>query len=352
MVQIPDTQRAWTVVRQGIPAKALELKSDWPVQKKLAPGHVLVRIQAAALNPIGWKLMLWIPNLFSNRPHVAEHDFAGEVVDGNGTEFSDGDQVFGFNAQELTQKTRQGALQHYIQIPVDFIVPRPLNVSPVEAAGITLTSQTAYQALFDKGNLEAGQTIFINGGSSAVGAYAIQLAKASGAKVVATASGKNENFVKSMGADEFIDYTQVDLPVYLSQNPPSTKYNIVFDAVGLLDPSLYTRSEAYLAPNGIFVSSAPVPQKGWGAELWNVFRTIGAIITPRLLGGTKRKYAIVMLKNKKADLQALQKHFADGSLKPIVDSVYEFDDALKAYDRILSKRAVGKVIVKVDPNVK
>lgn len=98
--------------------------------------------------------------------------------------------------------TRQGALTEYIRVPTDYIVLRPSNITPVQAAGITLAAMTAYQALIHVGKLESEQTILINGGSSAVGAFAIQVAKAKGAHVVATASGKNESFVRKMGADE------------------------------------------------------------------------------------------------------------------------------------------------------
>lgn len=87
-------------------------------------------------------------------------------------------------------------------MPADHLALRPSNISPIEAAGITLVGQTAYEALIDIGKLEAGQTVLINGGSSAVGVLAIQIAKAKGAKVVATASGKNEELVRGYGADE------------------------------------------------------------------------------------------------------------------------------------------------------
>lgn len=97
--------------------------------------------------------------------------------------------------------TKQGALAEYIAVPDTFIAKRPSNVSEIEAAGVTLTAMTALQALNQAG-LEEGQTLFVNGGSTAVGAFAIQFAKIRGAKVVATASGKNEEYVKKMGADE------------------------------------------------------------------------------------------------------------------------------------------------------
>jgi NADPH:quinone reductase-like Zn-dependent oxidoreductase len=164
-------------------------------------------------------MMRLLPNLFAKRPHIAEHDFSGVIVDSNGTKFSNGDDVYGWipvgefihsspelkftiTPLELQSTIRQGALAEYIRMPTDHFVLRPSNITPVQAAGITLAAITSYQALIHVGKLESEQTILVNGGSSAVGAFAIQIAKAKGAHVVATASGKNEAFVRKMGADE------------------------------------------------------------------------------------------------------------------------------------------------------
>ena len=128
-------------------------------------------------------------------------------------------------------KTKEGALQQYARLPANHLVLRPKNISAVEAAGLSLAGQTAWQALHDCAQFEAGQSVFINGGSSSIGAYAIQIVKAKGAtRVVATASGKNEEFVRNLGADEFIDYTKQPLHEYLLKNPPSTKFDVIFDA--------------------------------------------------------------------------------------------------------------------------
>lgn len=102
----------------------------------------------------------------------------------------------------LSFKTREGALSEYTVVPADHITARPPNITPTQAAGISLAGMTGYQALFTVAKLEAGQTVFINGGSTSVGAFAIIFAKARGIKVVASASGKNEAFVRKMGADE------------------------------------------------------------------------------------------------------------------------------------------------------
>jgi len=103
---------------------------------------------------------------------------------------------------DLQQKTRQGVLAEYARVPAGFVALRPDNVTPVQAAGFTLTAMTSYQALYKIAKLEPEQTILVNGGSTSAGTFAIQLAKAVGAKVVATASGRNEEFVRKQGADE------------------------------------------------------------------------------------------------------------------------------------------------------
>ncbi|KAF5358032.1 hypothetical protein D9756_001938 [Leucocoprinus leucothites] len=346
---IPDIQKAWISTCQGTPAKSLKLVSDWPVPKRLQPEEVLVRIQAGSLNPVGWKLMKVLPNFIARRPNVAEHDFTGVIVDSNRTHFNNGDEVFGWIPVYLNMSTSQGALAQFVRVPADHLVLRPRNITPVQAAGISLASLTAYQALFDIAHLEANQTILISGGSTAVGAFAVQLAKASGARVIATASGRNEQHVRDLGADEFINYTKTDLPKALTERAQvSPKLNVIFDAVGASDSSLYTASEAYLAPNGIFVTTGPLPQTSSVSEFWKLFKTFGAVITPRWLGGTKRAYKLVAVTNKPNDLRAIQGLVAEGSVKPVVDSVYAFEDVLQAYDRLMSTHATGKVVIKVD----
>ena len=127
-----------------------------------------------------------MPNLFAKRPHVAEHDFSGVIVDSNGTKLLNGDNVYGWIPvgefiqslelkcnntlpPDLQSKMRQGALAEFIRVPTDYFVLRPSNITPVQAAGITLAAMTSYQALTHLGKLESEQTLLVNGGSTAVG---------------------------------------------------------------------------------------------------------------------------------------------------------------------------------------
>ena len=145
--------------------------------------------------------MRLVPNSFFKR--IAEHDFAGEVVDPNGDpRFKVGDQVFGTVPLPESLKTGQGALAQYVYAPAKSTTLRPDHISPNEASGIPIVAMTAYAALYQVGKLEAGQRVFINGGTTSVGMYAVQFAKALGCKVYASASGKNEEFLRNLGVDE------------------------------------------------------------------------------------------------------------------------------------------------------
>ncbi|KAF8610456.1 NAD(P)-binding protein [Ceratobasidium sp. AG-I] len=345
MASIPETQKGWRVVRKGPPSKALENQTFPTPQHR--DGDVYVKIEAGALNPVGYKLMAFLPNLFARRPHVAEHDFTGTVVDPGSSNYKVGDAVFGFIPVPLQQKTGQGALAQYISISPNLIATRPPSLVATQAAGIALAGVTAHQALFRLLHIESGQHILINGGSSSVGSFAIQIAKAHGCSVTATCSAANSDLVKSLGADEVINYAANPPHTYFASNAPSPKFHGIFDCIGNT-PQLFLHSPAYLAPNGTFVSVGPNMQKlsELPSTLWGIIQTS---ILPHWLGGVPRHHEIIIhVEDKKSSLDALAELVNNGQLKPLVDSVYSFNDALSAYDRILSHRAKGKVVVTID----
>lgn len=348
---VPDlsgTQRAWRVVKRGKPSESLVFQTDVAIPR-LSPGEVLVKVQAAALNPVGWKVMSTAPNIFVKRPITPEHDFAGVVVDANGTEFSAGDEVIGFIPVQLQLKTGQGALTEFTKLPATHLVLKPSNVSAIETCGLPLAGETAFQALVGNGKLQAGQSVFINGGSSAVGMNAIYIAKALGARVVTSASSRNEEICRNAGADEFVDYTKKPLHEHFVENPPSPKFDIIFDAVALVDPALYKYSNAYMKPKGVFISTGPWPNlKSWGGSTGvSKLLSLGCeILRPSFLGGVDAKWTMVGVAHKPQDLAKLRDLVAEGKLKVMVDSVYGFEDALGAYERIMTSRATGKVVVK------
>lgn len=160
-----------------------------------------------------------LPGFLLRRLIGVDLDLAGTVIDGNGAAFKEGDEVFGWillcgsNSPRSTLslphtpaaqyiRSGQGALAQYARLPAAGFTLRPKNTTPTQAAGFGVAGQTAYHALLGLAALEAGQSVFVNGGSTAVGAFAIQIAKAKGARVSASASAKNEQYVRGLGADE------------------------------------------------------------------------------------------------------------------------------------------------------
>ncbi|KAG9055642.1 hypothetical protein FS842_001623 [Serendipita sp. 407] len=346
---LPITQYAWREVRKGHPSVALE-QLKVPVMHDLAPGEVLVQVEAAALNPIGYKLMSMLPNTVAKRPHTAENDFTGIVVASQGvTEFKHGDAVCGWVSQSMSQMTSQGALCHFVRVRADHCVRRPHNVTPIQAAGVCLAGLSAYKLLFEDAKVKAGQRIFINNGSGGVGSFAIQLAKAFGCHVTATASSTTRDFVLRLGADEVVDYQTEPVAQFLVKNPPEILFDAIVDCHGL-SPDLYNNCEHYLKPEGIFATVAPATPSLFatataGAGLF------GRALRPAWLGGVSRNLRLLNLENSKDDLRALGDFISSGKVTPAVDSVFKFDDIFLAYERLMSGRAQGKVVVVVDSDL-
>ncbi|KAK7030764.1 quinone oxidoreductase [Favolaschia claudopus] len=332
---------AWMAVKQGDPAQVLQLKTDLQTPKKLPKGHVLVKAHAVALNPADYKLMRTLPSFIARRPCVIGMELSGVIVDSNGTEFNVGDKVFGTNAFPSG-----GTLAQYAVIPASRLAIRPPNLSAVEAAGLSIVTLTAQQSLANNLHIEPGQTVFVNGGSCSVGIAAIQICKSMGCKVVATASAKNKDFLLGLGVDEFLDYTEAPLVEQLLAKPPSPKYHGLFDAAGLTDPALYLNCEAYLAPGGAYLWGGTMPhsRKEWTELLRQIFE---GFLRPRWLGGVARKYTTPSLNFDKTHIEIVRDLAEKGAVKPVIDSVFSFDDVKQAFEKLMTKHAKGKVVVQI-----
>jgi NADPH:quinone reductase-like Zn-dependent oxidoreductase len=342
--------KAWVATTRGNPLDVLELRTDHPqpTSSDLPKDAVLVKVTAAALNPVGYKFMSLLPSMIAKKPGVAEFDIAGVVVDGNGTRFNKGDKVFGVVPPPTAFKTGLGALAQYTYTGAKCLSLRPSNVTDVEAAGFTIAGLAALHCV-NKTGLESGsgKTVLINGGSTAVGAYAIQIAKARGLRVVASASGKNEQFVRDLGADEFIDYTISPLPARLSASPPLPLFDAIVDAAGtaLVDPSFFKLSPAYLKQGGIIATAGTLPKLSqMGAVGLSIFE---AKMRPTWAGGVDRVLDTTTLEMAEGIFDPFVALVKDGKLKPVVDSVYEFEDAKKAYQHHMAGKTRGKVVVRV-----
>jgi NADPH:quinone reductase-like Zn-dependent oxidoreductase len=212
-----------------------------------AAGEVLVRVAAASVNPIDWKIRqggYQAPAL----PHILGRDMSGTVEVSNADDFAEGDDVFGWS--------KSGAYAEYSTAEPGGLAQKPDGLSHVQAAALPVTGVTAWQGLFDGAGLQEGQTALIIGGAGGVGHLAVQFAKRAGARVIATGSSRNRDFVLGLGADEYVDYTQQDVSETVSD------VDVVFDSVGADTPALV----ATLREGGILVTIASAPPEDAARE--------------------------------------------------------------------------------------
>lgn len=222
---------------------------------------------------------------------------------------------------------------------------KPKNLTWEEAAGANGMAQTAYFCMIEVGKLRAGQRIFLNGGSTSVGLVGIQIAKAVGAYVVTSCSAKNFDLVKQMGADEIFDYTAQPLHEQLTAKfSGANSFDLIFDAAGTR--SLFLHSPSYLIPSGRFLAV------GGDLHSYSVSRFVLDIFLntwqPTWLGGTPRKFTFLNTFFNLERTQKLIELIDKGMLHVPVDSVWPLQDVRQAYERVLSGRARGKVVVRID----
>src|SRR5437867_308896 len=178
--------------------------------------EVLMRVRAASVNPVDWKYRRGYAD--KQLPAVLGNDVSGTVEVSHAEGFAEGDDVFGIAAS--------GGYAEFATAPVGVIAKRPAGVSHEQAAAIPVAGLTAWQALFDRGGLERGQTALIAGAAGGVGHFAVQFAKLAGARAIGTGSSRNRDFVLGLGAEEYVDYTQQDVAEAVSG------VDVAFDTVG------------------------------------------------------------------------------------------------------------------------
>ena len=310
------------------------------VEKPVPEGNeVLIRVRAASVNPLDCGMMKGKPYLFRiffglPKPRVTRpgRDVAGEVeaVGANVTEFKPGDAVFGL-CTAGTVGDRGGAFAEYVCTCESALASKPEAVTFEQAASSPIAGLTALQGLRDKGRLQAGQKVLINGASGGVGTFAIQIAKAHGAEVTAVCSARNTEMVKSIGADHVIDYTQENF------TKRRQRYDLIFDLAG---NHSFWECRQVLTPRGTFlgvgVIGAPVSFLGLFARL------AAGLALSQFVG---QKYLTFIAKPSKQDLDLIGQMMASGKLKPVIDRRYclsETPDAMRYLDQ---SHARGKVLI-------
>ncbi|HEY1450333.1 MAG TPA: NADP-dependent oxidoreductase [Solirubrobacteraceae bacterium] len=223
-------------------------------QPELGDGEVLIAVRAASINPIDWKFRRGIAP--KELPAVLGNDVSGVVGQSRADGFAEGDEVFGFSPS--------GGYAEFAAAPAQAIAKKPAGVSHAQAAAIPVSGLTAWQALFDRGGLQSGQSLLVAGAAGGVGHFAVQFGKHAGARVIGTGSARNRDFVLGLGADEYVDYTSQDVADAVSD------VDVVFDTVGgettkTLVPSL--REGGVIVVIAAAPPEAEVAARGARAEL-------------------------------------------------------------------------------------
>ena len=309
------------------------LKLEQIPKPTAADDEVLVKVHAASVNPLDWHYMRgspYIMRLGSGLGAPADIrmgvDFAGtvEAVGKNVTRFKPGDEVFG---------GRGGALAEYITVRESrAIVLKPANVTFDQASSVGIAGVTALQALRDKGHLKPGQKVLINGVSGGVGTFAVQIAKSLGAEVTGVCSTRNVDLVRSLGADQVIDYTQQNF------TEGTQRYDLILDNVGNHPLLHYKR---VLNPGGTVVMVGG-PKGDWVGPLGRPIK--GLLLEPFVDEG----FIMIMAELNQADLTVLSELMQEGKVTPVIDRRYALSEARAAIAYLEEGRARGKVVVSLE----
>ena len=309
------------------------LKFEEIEKPAVADNQVLIKVRAASVNPLDWHFMRGTPyvvrlimaGLLKPKDKRLGVDVAGQVeaVGRNVTQFKPGDEVFG---------ACRGAFAEYACTSESALAMKPDNVTFEQAASIQVAALTALQGLRDKGRIQPGQKVLINGAAGGVGTFAVQIAKSFGAEVTGVCSTRNVDMVRSIGADRVIDYTQEDF------TKTGQRYDLILDCVG--NHSLLT-CRRFLTPKGIHVGV------GGPSGPWMIGPLARAITGPVLSWFVSQKFLTFMAKSNKEDLTIMRELMATGKVTPVIDRRYKLSEVPEAVRYLEEGHARGKVIITV-----
>ncbi|MFT7581465.1 MAG: NADPH:quinone reductase-like Zn-dependent oxidoreductase [Myxococcota bacterium] len=284
------------------------------------PAEVRVRVHAAAVNPVDWKiragyLQAMIP---FEMPLTLGWDMSGvvEKLGADVTGLAVGDAVY-----SRPDIARDGSYAEYMVVKASEVARKPETLSHNEAAAVPLAALTAWQALFDHAQLQKGERVLVHAGAGGVGSFAIQFAKWAGAHVIGTASAANEALVRDLGADEFVDYRSQQFEEVLA------KVDVVLDSIG---GDTQTRSFELLNSGGRLFSLVGPPDEA-------ALAAVGAT------GGW------FMVQPSREALGQIAKLIDAGTVKVLIDSVFPLSEARAAHTRSETGRAKGKIVLEVVP---
>jgi len=299
------------VYTKGKSGKVLVVKDlEQPVPKD---DEVVLRVRAASVNPLDWRLKV-------ERPGV---DVAGEVVAvGRGvTHFKPGDAVFGVG---------KGVFAEYARAQESKLVLKPEGVSFEQAAAVPIAGLTALQGLRDKGRLQAGRKVLINGAAGGIGTFAVQIAKSFGAHVTGVCSARNVELVRSLGADRVIDYTHEDFA------QDSERYDLLLDNAA---------NRSLSAMKGVLSSDGKCVMAGAPKEFWAVLTRL--LKTVACLPFWRQKFKFFIANVSRDDLTLLGEMIKAGKVTPVVDRRYPLAEVADAIAYVEEGHARAKVVITI-----
>jgi NADPH:quinone reductase-like Zn-dependent oxidoreductase len=295
-----------------------------------AAGEVLVRVRAVSVNPVDWHTLAGTPYLVRLQEGLRKPKSELLGVDFAGTVDAVGSSVTGLQPGQDVYGGRSGAFAAYVSVR-DAVAPKPANLSFEQAAAVPIAGITALQGLRDRGQLQAGQKVLINGASGGVGTFAIQIAKALGAEVTGICSTRNVETAHSLGADHVVDYTQEDF------TRTRKRYDLLLDIAGNRSWRDYKRvldAEAKLVVVG-------------GPKGNRLIGPLGHVLTMNASLGRGRRVVPFLAKLNRDDLETLRELLESGSVTPVIDRQFELGETAEALAYLGEGHARGKVVISV-----
>lgn len=311
----------------------LRLRLDAPTPQ-LGEDDVLVRVHAAGINAADWHLMTGEPypvrlvmGLRRPRNPILGSDFSGvvEAVGPAVTGLAIGDEVMG--------EVERGTLADLVAVASKHVVRKPKNLTHEQAAAVPMGALTALQAVRDTGKLQPGQSVLVNGASSGVGIYAVQIAVAMGAKVTGVCSGRNVDMVRSLGATNVVDYTQQDFVV------TGERYDLIIDVISSRSIADFRK---VLTDRGRYVLVGAASAGKW----FGMGRQAQVVLTSPFVRQTLKP---MLASRKQADLQTIVDMVEAGQLTPVIERAFPFEQAADAIKHVQAGHARGKVVIHVIP---
>ncbi len=303
------------------------------------PGDVLVDIRAASINPLDTmirngefkQLIRYKP------PFTLGHDLSGVItaVGSDVRDFAVGDEIFA-----RPRDGRIGAFAETIAIDAADVAHKPTSLSFEEAAAVPLVALAAWQALVDVAGVQPGQKVLVHAGAGGLGSTVIQVAKHLGAYVATTARTRDIDRVRALGADEVIDFTTTDFADVLRG------HDVVLDSLGLAS---LQKSLTVLRPGGLAISVVGPPDPAFATQVGMPFlKPVMAVMSRKIRAAAKRlgvRYSFLFMKASGAQLETLAALYDNGTLRPVLDRTFPFDETLEAMAYVEQGKAKGKVVI-------